>query len=121
MPKMIRISLFIILTLASLLLIVSCGSDKGGAAPRINPIDVVTGNNSTPGSGSNNTLGGGGGGTGACVVTVTGSGAVCYSGIDQTACNNLAGAGTINFSAGQSCQALGYTNCQTIGGVSLCM
>ncbi len=119
MPKLIRISLFIILTLASLLFVVSCGSDKGGQAPRINPIDTVTGNNSTPGSGSNNTLGGGGV-TGACVVTISGT-AACYGGIDQTACNAMAGAGTVNFTAGQSCQTLGYTNCQTIGGVYVCI
>lgn len=119
MPKEIRISLFIMLTFALLLLVVSCGSDNGGGAERINPVDMVTG------IGSNNTGGGGGGtmgATGACVVTVSGISG-CYGGIDQGTCNTIASqiGGSTSFTSGQTCQNLGYLTCQSVGGYTVCM
>ena len=120
MPKRLTISLFLMFTLASLLLVAGCGSDNGGAAPRVNPIDVVSGNADAPGSGPGNSLGGGGG-TGACVVSMSGTVIACYGGIDQTACNRFASGGaTGNFSAGQTCPDLGYSSCQSISGYTLC-
>ena len=121
MPKMIKISLFIILTLASLLLVVSCGSDNGGAAPRVNPIDMVTTGSTNVNTSGTSTLGGGGGGTGSCVVSVSGAVLGCYGGIDQSTCNAFAaGGGTVNFTAGQTCQNLGYLSCQPVGPYLLC-
>ena len=106
MPKMIRITLFIMLTLASLLLVVSCGSDKGGAAPRINPIDTVTGSAGINSVGSNNT---GGSGGGACVITMPGYPTSCVDtttvpSMSQTLCGYSSGV----WNAGATCVQLGY-------------
>jgi hypothetical protein len=103
-----------IMTLASLLMLMSCGSGDKMPATRTNPLDLVTGE-AGPSGGAG---GGGGGGTGACVVESM----VCYQGMDSPTCDMYASLGaTINFVAGGSCAALGFPTCSPpIGGISQC-
>ena len=108
MPKRITVYLIVIITLASLLLVLGCGSGDKGAVSRINVAgEIISGGTDTADGG---TGGGSGGGaaTGACVIT-----GACYQGIDQTTCSFMSGA----FHAGQTCAAYGYTACNTAGTV----
>lgn len=106
------------IALASLLMVLSCGSGDEMAVPGSSPLDIITGSTGSglgggPGGGP-----GGGGATGACVV----DNMVCYQGMDRSTCDWYASVGaTTNFVAGGSCNSLGYPICTPpIAGVEQC-
>ena len=114
MPKRITVYLVVMIALASLLVVLGCGTGDKGTVPRLGASDVIDASTDTTGGGSGT---GGGTTTGACVVLVSGSG-VCYQGqsIDQPLCSSQHG----TFHAGQTCAAYGYTNCSTNSGYTVC-
>ena len=98
--------LIIIITLASLLMLLGCGTGDKGAVSRFTPSDIVSSGSETAGGGT-----GGGGATGACVIT-----GGCYQGIDQTTCGYISGA----FHVGQACATYGYSSCSAAGPYTVC-
>ncbi|MDA8099164.1 MAG: hypothetical protein M0042_06020 [Nitrospiraceae bacterium] len=115
MPKQIRMFGIMLLALVALLAIaVGCGGgDKGPVTPGV-PLDQLFGGGTGTGGGGG-IGGGGGGGTGACVASDQGF-TYCVSGIDAATCANNNG----QIHIGQTCQSLGYTNCQVVQGVTVC-
>lgn len=107
MPKRITVYLIVTITLASLLMVLGCGSGDKGATPRLDVAELLSAGTDTTGGGT------GGGATGACVVT----GFYCVEGIDQTTCSSFSGV----FNVGQTCAANGYTSCSIAGGYTVCI
>jgi len=110
MPTRITVYMIVIITFASLLVVLGCGTGDKGTVSRLGASDVID-------AGTDTTDGGGGGATGACIILVSGSG-VCYQGqsIDRPLCSSQQG----TFHAGQTCAAYGYTNCSTTSGYTVC-
>jgi hypothetical protein len=90
-----------------------CGSGDKGGIDRVTTTEMVT---HTEDAGA-----GPGGGTGACVWEIMGQ-VACYSGLPEAACNSslTGGYGTLTYTAGTSCESLGYLHCQTQGGYTVC-
>lgn len=110
MPKSTRFSLMLLL-IASVLMVLSCGSGDQATGERTNPIDLVSG-----GGGS----GPGGGPTGTCEFFWGAQ--ACIGGYNQAVCSSIAQqfGNPATFTPNKTCQHLGYSFCSTGSGYSVC-